>query len=94
MEFYYKNKFEKLVHLVGFIIRTQEVLRGEINKKIKTCIGTAVLHALPNLLRTSTVTTNLKNGKNSMMLRIKNYFSTVIYQLYTISNASYKNYIS
>jgi hypothetical protein len=41
-----------------------------------------VLHALPNLLRTSTVTRNLKNGKNSMMHRIKNYSSTVIYQVY------------
>jgi len=53
-----------------------------------------VLHALPNLLRTSTVTTNLKNGKNSMMHRIKNYSSTVIYQAFTISKTSHKNYIS
>ena len=53
-----------------------------------------VLHALPNLLRTSTVTTNLKNGKNSMMHRIKNYSSTVIYEVCTISKTSYKNYVS
>jgi len=28
LELYFKNKFEKLVHLVGFIIRTFELVSG------------------------------------------------------------------
>jgi len=33
VEFYFKNKFEKLVHLVGFVIRTQ------INGRTKKDVG-------------------------------------------------------
>ena len=37
VEFYSKNKFEKLVHLVGFIIRVYITMRGQMNvKKVRT----------------------------------------------------------
>ena len=54
MEFYSKNKFEKLVLLVGFIIRIYHDA-GPLNIKMKTQFSTP----------TSTLSFRLKNIKNT-----------------------------
>jgi hypothetical protein len=33
VQFHYKNKFEKLVHLIGFVIRTFIMMHGHVNVK-------------------------------------------------------------
>jgi len=45
VEFYSKNKFEKLVHIVGFIIRrTQVTLCMKIRERLCTCLQHISLH--------------------------------------------------
>jgi len=38
VEFYSKNNFEKLVHLVGFIIRNFNTMHGHLNVKPVCCL--------------------------------------------------------
>jgi hypothetical protein len=49
-EFHFENKFEKLVHLVGFIIRKFITIHGHMNVKIRKTRLIVTAHILRNVL--------------------------------------------
>jgi hypothetical protein len=48
----FQNKCEKLVYLVGFIVRKSVTMRGHMNVKLETCIGNSYVKELSLVLVT------------------------------------------